>query len=100
MTHGPARSRYSLAGKLALVVGADLVIVAGTCAAAAGLGLGAGPVLAAGLVVGAPLAFWSVGRAFRPVSDTLRAVTDGVRSFHENDFGMRIAVGQPCPASP
>jgi two-component system nitrogen regulation sensor histidine kinase NtrY len=84
--------RYSLAGKLALVAGADAAAVACICALAAAFGLGAWAVLLAGLVAGVPLATWSLSRALRPVRDTLRAVTDGVRSFHENDFGLRIAV--------
>ncbi|HEY6051341.1 MAG TPA: ATP-binding protein [Thermoanaerobaculia bacterium] len=88
------RSRFSLAGKLALVVGADLLVVAAVAAVAAGLGLPAVTVFLLALLVGIPLSVWSVGRSWGPVRTTLEAVTDGVRSFHENDFSVRLAVSR------
>src|SRR6266542_3590684 len=85
------KTRFSLSGRFALIVGLDLAAAAGASAAAASFGWPAASVFLAGLVVGVPLAVWSLGRAFRPVRETLRAVTDGVRSFQENDFGVRIS---------
>ena len=85
------RPRPSLAGKLALVVAAAVAIVAVVCALAARLGLPPWSVFLLGLAVGFPIAAIGVSRVLDPVKDVLRAVTDGVRSFHENDFSMRIA---------
>src|SRR6185295_4994827 len=84
------KSRFSLSGRLAAVVGLDLTAAAGASAAASAAGWPAVTVFLAGLLVGAPLAAWTLSRVFRPVRETLRAVTDGVRSFQENDFGVRI----------
>jgi two-component system nitrogen regulation sensor histidine kinase NtrY len=84
------KARFSLSGRFALVVGLDLAAAAGSSAVAASVGWPPASVFLAGLAVGIPLAAWSLARTFRPVRDTLRAVTDGVRSFQENDFGVRI----------
>lgn len=86
----PSSARFSLAGRLALVVGLDLVAVAAVAGATAQLGLPAWAAALAALTVAAPLAAWSVGRFWAPVEATLRAVTDGVRGFHENDFSLRL----------
>jgi two-component system nitrogen regulation sensor histidine kinase NtrY len=84
------KSRFSLAGRFALVVALDLFAVAGVCAAAAAIGWPAASVFLSGLFVGIPLAAWTLSVALSPVRETLSAVTDGVRSFQENDFGVRI----------
>jgi two-component system nitrogen regulation sensor histidine kinase NtrY len=86
------KTRFSLSGRFALIVGLDLAAAATACAVAAWLGWPPASVFLAGLVVGIPFAAWSLARVFRPVRETLRAVTDGVRSFQENDFGVRIRV--------
>jgi nitrogen fixation/metabolism regulation signal transduction histidine kinase len=82
--------RFSLSGRFALVVGLDLMVAAGAAAAASAAGWPPLTVFLAGLAVGVPLAAWTLSRTFRPVREILRAVTDGVRSFQENDFGVRI----------
>jgi two-component system nitrogen regulation sensor histidine kinase NtrY len=84
--------RFSLAGRLALIVGWNVLAV---CGIAAGLAAARLPPLTIFLVAafaGAVLTAWSLSRFWRPVRATLQAVTDGVRSFHENDFGLRLAV--------
>lgn len=85
------KARFSLAGKLALVVGLNLLFVAGTAAAAAAAGWPATTVFLVSAFGGALVAAWSLQRFWRPVRATLQAVTDGVRSFQENDFGVRLA---------
>ena len=82
--------RFSLSGRFALVVGLVLTAAVGAAAAASAAGWPPITVFLAGLAVGAPLAAWTLSKAFRPVREILRAVTDGVRSFQENDFGVRI----------
>ena len=87
------KTRFSLGGRFALFVGIALVAAAAASAWTAALGWPAFSVFLSGLAVGIPLAAWMVARAFRPVRNTLKTLTDGVRSFHENDFGLRIAGG-------
>jgi nitrogen fixation/metabolism regulation signal transduction histidine kinase len=88
------KTRFSLSGRFALLVGAAVLIAAGVSAGAAALQWPAPTVFLCGLLAGLPLAAWMVTRAFRPVRKTLRTLTDGVRSFQENDFGLRIAGGR------
>ncbi|HKF43821.1 MAG TPA: ATP-binding protein [Thermoanaerobaculia bacterium] len=87
------KTRLSLSGRFALFAGIAMLAAAATAAWASSLGWPPVSVFLSGLLVGAPLAAWMVSRAFRPVRNTLRTLTDGVRSFHENDFGLRIADG-------
>lgn len=88
------RSRFSLAGKLALVVALDVAAVAGVAAFAARLGFPPLSIFLASLGVGLPLAVWSLARAWKPIRATLSALADGVGSFQENDFSLRLAPGR------
>src|SRR5262245_31248876 len=88
------KTRFSLGGRFALFAGIAMVVAAAVAAWTASLGWPAVSVFLAALLAGVPLGTWMVSRAFRPVRETLRTLTDGVRSFHENDFGLRIAGGQ------
>ncbi len=83
--------RFSLAGKLAFLFWANILLVGIAAAVAAGSGFPGWSVLLVCLLVGWPAAVWSLSRFWAPVRSTLEAVTDGVRSFHENDFGLRVA---------
>ena len=85
------KTRFSLSGRFALFAGIAMLAAAGAAAWTSALGWPPASVFLASLAVGAPMAVWMVSRAFRPVRNTLRTLTDGVRSFHENDFGLRIA---------
>lgn len=89
-----SRSRFSLAGKLALVVALDVAAVAGVAALAAGLGYPPLSVFLASLGVGLPLAVWSLARAWKPIRATLSALADGVGSFQESDFSLRLVPGR------
>jgi two-component system, NtrC family, nitrogen regulation sensor histidine kinase NtrY len=86
------KPRFSLGGKLALLVGVDLFFVAGAAAAGTALGFAPVTILIVSLAAGVPFAAWSISRFLRPVVRTLQALSDGVASFQENDFGVRIAV--------
>ena len=88
------KSRFSLSGRFALLAGLGVVAAAAAAAGAAWLEWPSASVFLAAVLVGIPVAAWSLARAFRPVRETLRAVTDGVRSFQENDFGLRIAAAR------
>ncbi len=85
------RSPFSLAGKLALVVAIVVAAVAGVAAGAAALGLPPLSIFLAAFGAGLPLAIWSLGLAWKPVRATLTALADGVGSFQENDFSLRLA---------
>src|SRR5499433_638973 len=88
------KTRFSLSGRFALFASISMVAAAAVAAWTASLGWPPVSVFLAALLAGVPLGTWMVSRAFRPVRETLRTLTDGVRSFHENDFGLRIAGGQ------
>lgn len=84
--------RFSLAGRLALVVGIDVLLVCGIAAGSTAARLPPVTVFLVSALAGVSVTAWSVARFWRPVRATLRAVTDGVRSFQENDFGLRVAL--------
>lgn len=86
------KSRFSLAGKLALVVALDVAAVALVAAGAAAYGFPPLSIFLASLGAGLPLAFWTLGLAWKPIRATLTALADGVGSFQENDFSLRLAV--------
>jgi two-component system nitrogen regulation sensor histidine kinase NtrY len=86
------RSRFSLAGKLAFVVALDVAAVAGVAAVAAAYGFPPLSIFLAALGAGLPLAFWTLAIAWKPIRATLTALADGVGSFQENDFSLRLAV--------
>lgn len=86
--------RFSLAGRLAGIVVISILVFAGLTLAGQRLLL---PVwltylIAFGLTL--PLATWGAHRAVRPLADTVDALTDGIRSFQDRDFGVRIAVSR------
>jgi two-component system nitrogen regulation sensor histidine kinase NtrY len=87
----PARARFSVAGKVALLVG---VHVAATAAVAGGAALFLPHplfVFVAGLSAGTVLALLTVRRSLASARRTLTALSDGVRSFRDTDFSMRLA---------
>ncbi len=87
-----ARARVSLAGKLTLLVAAHVAATALAAATIVQILPQPGPVLAGSLLAGLLLALWSVRRALASARRTLAALTDGVRSFHDADFSLRLAV--------
>jgi len=92
MTAAGTQRTFSLAGKLtAVVVGALLLQGALVLAGRALTGLPAWLVhlLAFGIVL--PPALWTIHRCLRPLTRTLRALSDGIRSFHDRDFSVRLA---------
>lgn len=74
------------------MVALDIVFVAALAAVLAWLRLPPWTVFLSALAAGLPLAAWSLSRAWGPVRRTLQAVTDGVGSFQESDFSLRLAV--------
>ena len=83
--------RFSLAGKLAAVVGFNVAVAALLASAGAFFGLPPPVILVGTLAAAAPVVAWTISRFWRPIHRTLEAVADGVRSFQENDFSLRLA---------
>jgi PAS domain S-box-containing protein len=86
-----ARPRFSVAGKVALLVGVHVVVTAGVAAAASLLLPQPVLVFAAGASAGTVLALLTVRRSLASARRTLTALSDGVRSFRDTDFSMRLA---------
>lgn len=87
----PHPPRFSLAGRLTAAVVAVFALALSAAAAALRFGLsplGAG--LLAGLV-GVPLAAWAVSRLVAPLDRVVHGVADGIRSFRDHDFSVRLA---------
>jgi two-component system nitrogen regulation sensor histidine kinase NtrY len=82
----------SLARKLALLVAANVLLTAALCGIAARLT--SRPLLIAGVgaLVGLLLAWITVAHFLGGTARTLQAISDGVRSFRDTDFSMRLAV--------
>jgi len=83
---------FSLSGKLALLVAADVAVTAGVAALVSRLLPQPGLVLALSLVAGLVFGLWSLGRGLSSVTRTLQALTDGVRGFRDQDFSLRLSV--------
>jgi nitrogen fixation/metabolism regulation signal transduction histidine kinase len=83
--------RFSLQGRLALVVGLDVAVAIGLFAALLAAGLPRTLAALLALATSLAVAVLSVALLWRGIGGTLRAVTDGVRSFQENDFSLRLA---------
>jgi two-component system, NtrC family, nitrogen regulation sensor histidine kinase NtrY len=87
----PQRRRVSLAGKATAAVAVALVAAAAAGAAAARYELPPLVVFLVAVGVGLPLAAWLVSRILAPLDRVVRGVADGIRSFHDHDFSVRLA---------
>lgn len=88
----PPRSRFSLAGKLSAAYFLTLLVVSGlTTACLVWLPLGPWTSLLVGLLIGLPLGAWLLSHALSPVGRVLQGLTDGIRSFQDRDFSVRLA---------
>jgi signal transduction histidine kinase len=87
----PRPLRFSLAGRIAAGFAAILVLVAGLAAAGTYLDLGPWTLFLSILIVCLPLGVWLIGRLLRPLDTVLSGITDGIRSFHDRDFSVRLA---------
>jgi two-component system nitrogen regulation sensor histidine kinase NtrY len=83
--------RFSLAGKAALLVAADVAVTAATAALLLRVLPDPAVVFAVSLLVGLLFGLWSLGRGLSSITRTLQALTDGVRSFRDQDFSLRLS---------
>lgn len=47
------------------------------------------------LLVALPLGAWLIHRLVQPIDTVIAGVTDGIRSFHDRDFSVRLAYRRP-----
>lgn len=88
----PRRRRFSLAGKITAGFFALLVAVAALAAGASRApDLPPLVVFLAILLVALPLGALFIGRMLRPLDRVVRGVSDGIRSFRDQDFSVRLA---------
>lgn len=85
------RRHFSLTGQVAL--GAIATAVLAAAATATGRSLGLGPFTAAllSLALAVPLGAWLIHRLLAPLDTVLRDVADGIRSFRDRDFSVRLS---------
>jgi nitrogen fixation/metabolism regulation signal transduction histidine kinase len=87
----PGRApRLSLAGKVLLLVIVHVAVTAAAAAAAARLTSSPAAVLSAALIAGTLLAIFTVRQSLARAQRTLEALGDGVRSFRDADFSLRL----------
>ena len=86
--------RLSLAGKVLLLVLAHVAATAAVAAAALRLTSSPALVLAAGFLAGTLLALLTVRQSLARAQRRLQALGDGVRSFRDADFSLRLAPGR------
>ncbi|ANM30969.1 hypothetical protein ABI59_17375 [Acidobacteria bacterium Mor1] len=84
-------SRRSVAGKLAAIVLATLGWFALCTWAGLRLELPYGLAIGVSLLMTLPLSFWAVGWFLQPLTHTLASLSDGIRSFRDRDFSVRLA---------
>jgi nitrogen fixation/metabolism regulation signal transduction histidine kinase len=82
---------FSITGRLAGWMAASLGLFAGLTAAGWHLTpLPAWLVVLLAFALTLPLVLWGAARLIRPLSRTLQGLADGIRSFEDRDFGVRI----------
>jgi nitrogen fixation/metabolism regulation signal transduction histidine kinase len=88
----PPERRFSLAGKLTLLILVQGLGVAGVAAAAAWFRPWPWLVLVTGAAAALLLSLVVSGRVLGSARRTFLALTDGIRSFRDGDFSLRLAV--------
>ncbi|HEV8631357.1 MAG TPA: ATP-binding protein [Thermoanaerobaculia bacterium] len=87
----PRRRRTSLAGRVTAAVSLALLLSAAAAALAARFQLTPQLTFLLALAVGLPLAAWLIARLLRPLDRVVSGVADGIRSFRDHDFSVRLA---------
>ncbi len=85
--------KISLGGRITAVF---LLLVTGVAALAAAASwlpfeLDPSTLFLAILAIALPLGAWAIGRVVRPVTTVMRGLSDGISSFHDRDFSIRLA---------
>ena len=83
--------RFSLAGKISAIFILSAVVMAALAAAASWFDLTPWQVFIISLPPGLALGIWLLNRFLRPVNVVLTSLSDGIRSFHDKDYSVRLA---------
>ena len=84
------RIRFSLAGKISAIFGLCAILSTAIAAVLSRFDMTAWQVFVLSLAPSLSLGFWLLNRFLRPARETLQAITDGIRSFHDNDYSVRL----------
>ena len=87
----PRPNRTSLAGRITAGVGAGLLLAGLGAAAAVRYELSPVVAFLVVLAAGLPVAAWVAARVLRPLDQVVGGVADGIRSFRDHDFSVRLA---------
>jgi signal transduction histidine kinase len=87
----PRTRRTSLAGRVTAAVGVALLLAASGAALALRYELTPLVAFLIVLAIGLPLCAWSIARLLRPLDRVVGGVADGIRSFRDHDFSVRLA---------
>jgi len=87
----PRPRRTSLAGRITGAVFVALLLAGAGAALAARYELTPRLTFLIVLAIGLPIAAWSVARLLRPLDRVVGGVADGIRSFRDHDFSVRLA---------
>ncbi len=84
-------TRHSLAGRISLVFAVCVVAAVAVASTLTIFSLTGWEVFILTLPVALILGLWLLNRSLRPVRRVLLAVSDGIRSFQDGDFSLRLA---------
>jgi nitrogen fixation/metabolism regulation signal transduction histidine kinase len=84
-------NRYSLAGKISAIFAVCVAVAAAVASALTVFPLTAWEIFVLTLPPALITGVWLLNRFLAPVSRVLESVSDGIRSFHDNDYTVRIA---------
>ena len=87
----PKERRFSLAGRVAGITLASLLLYSALVWTGSWLFLPDWRAHLLAFAIVFPLLLWAVSRFVRPLTRTLDGLTDGIRAFQDRDFSMRIA---------
>lgn len=93
--HRLVRRRRSLAGRIAALFLALMAIAAALTAGVSALALPPWTSFLAVLLVTLPLGAWAIHRMLRPLGVVLQGLADGISSFRDRDFSVRLAYRRP-----
>ena len=85
------RRRFSLAGRITALFLGLLTVIAALAALASRLPLESWTIFLAVVIVALPIGAWAIGRMVEPLETVMRGVSDGISSFRDRDFSVRLA---------
>ncbi|MGI8782841.1 MAG: hypothetical protein ACR2L2_04215 [Acidobacteriota bacterium] len=86
-----SRLRLTLSGKVTAIFAAVLIVTAAATAAIVHFVTQPWLVFLLALAIGFPLGAWLLNRLMRPTREALRVLTDGIGSFKDRDYSVRLA---------